>query len=127
MARRRAGQDQPGRFDVGASLTWDAAGNLVNQARAGGGLSVSASWIYDDRGRLISETDERGKTTAHAYSDPAHTLTTTFPDGTARVESYFLDRALKSIGGSAAYPELYDYDVDGNTFCAERRRPVIDG
>ena len=41
--------------------------------------------------------------------------TTTYADGTTRIERYFLDGQLESVSGTAVHPERYDYSaVNGN-------------
>ncbi len=42
-----------------------------------------------------------------------HTVrTTTYPDGSTRIETYAQDHALLSVGGTAAHPLFYTYGVD---------------
>ena len=85
----------------------DAAGRVTGTAR---GTLASAS-AYDLSGRLISETDEQGRTTAYAYPDEWTTVTT-LPGGGTRVVTVDAAGRVRSVTGSAVTPEWRTYGPD---------------
>ncbi len=114
-------------YGVTTTHTYDATGNLVRSTAVGDSLSTTSEWQYDALGRLRREKDAFRRTTLYDYDDNNRTLTVTTPDLAERIEQYFRDGSLRSIGGTGAYPEEYDYGVEGGAAYSEVRRPVPAG
>ncbi|MDW8344588.1 MAG: hypothetical protein RMM51_08860, partial [Verrucomicrobiae bacterium] len=103
VAVRRAG--------VFTEYTYDAAGRMIAVWRNG---TLISSNRYDLAGRLISTTDALGQTTtfAESFNENGELVkTTTYPDGSTRVETYYQDGQLKSITGTAVHGVRYEYGV----------------
>jgi RHS repeat-associated protein len=103
-----------------STYTYDAAGNVIKTEVDGertseSPLHVESSAKYDVQGRVVSYTDEVGRTTSYSYtpSSGGMTVATTYPDSTTRIEQYRLDGSLASVSGTAVYGETHDHGVGG--------------
>jgi hypothetical protein len=73
--------------------------------------------IYDVAGRLISSKDTLDRETTYSEGINANgysARTTTFPDGTTRIETYNADGSLDTLTGTAVHPLKYEYGVDAD-------------
>ena len=98
---------------------YDAAGRQVATWRVVTNTCqlVSRS-IFDSAGRMVATVDALNHTNTFAESvtPEGYTVrTTTYADGTTRIERHFLDGQLESVSGTAVHPVRYDYAaVNGN-------------
>ncbi len=100
------------RAGITTEYTYDAEGRTIATLRNGVMISSNA---YDVAGRLISSTDAMGNTTTYAETRNASNetvKTTTYPNGTTRIETYFQDGQLKSVTGTAVHGVRYEYGVE---------------
>ncbi len=107
------------RAGITISNGYDAASHVVSTVRFGTDNSVITlnSSAYDKAGRLTNSTD--GVTNTTSYSEiidgSGHTIkTTTYPDGSTRIETHYQDGQLLSVTGTAMHGVRYVYGVDGN-------------
>lgn len=101
--------------DITTTFTYDAEGRAVRELVEGGTLSLSRAREYDRAGRLRSETDNAGLVTTYAYALGGRSVTVTRPGGATRITEKYLDGQEKSVTGTAAVAEYYDYGVDATT------------
>lgn len=99
---------------VSASATTRQNGlSTTVRTRSAGGLSVASSSTGTPGGRLLSTTDELGRTTTYAYATEAatgrRTETETGPGGVTRTVTYHRDGQLHSVTGSGVVAEHYEY------------------
>jgi len=69
----------------------------------------------DTAGRLIRQTNALGGVTTWTYGTTAEggrQVTVTDPYDGTRIESYYRDGSLKSISGTAAFPESFKYGAE---------------
>lgn len=97
--------------------TYDARGSVLATSRTATGSPtiLTGTSAYDLAGRKTSFRDALGNTTIYseAIDGSGDTLkTTTYPDGSTRVETYFRDGQIKEISGTAIHPRKYEYGVD---------------
>ena len=85
----------------------DAEGRETETTRG----TLTSAATYDLSGRLLSETDEQGLTTAYAYPDERTTVTT-YPGGGTRVVTLDAAGRVASVTGSAVTPEWHTYGPD---------------
>ncbi|HEV2208259.1 MAG TPA: hypothetical protein VG167_05750, partial [Verrucomicrobiae bacterium] len=106
------------RLGITTTSVLDAPGRTVATVRTGTDnsqipLSQSA---YDLAGRLTAQTNALGGITTFAESHDPTTggliRTTTNPDGSTRIEDYYLDGTLKSVTGTAVHPTTYSSGAD---------------
>ncbi len=95
----------------------DAAGRVLKTIRIGTDSSqiVQHQAAYDLAGKLTSETNALGGVTTYAETvngTGQRVRTTTYPDLGTRIETYNRDGSLAEIGGTAAHPVRYVYDVE---------------
>lgn len=106
----------PTQADIVTSYTYDAKDRKLTETRTGSALSLNQAWVYDVAGRLTSSRDEAAQLTGYAYSYPAGTgkvVTKTLPGGATEIESYYLDRRLKSTTGTGKVNEFHSYELRG--------------
>src|SRR5208283_783511 len=99
------------RAGITTSNAYDVANQLIATFRNGVMMTSNA---YDVAGRLVSTTDALTNTTTYAWTtdDSGHTVkTTTYPDSSTRIETYYQDGQLKSLTGSAVHGVRYEYGV----------------
>ncbi|MEM6820322.1 MAG: RHS repeat-associated core domain-containing protein [Verrucomicrobiota bacterium] len=75
-----------------------------------GNLSLTSTEVFDDEGRVISNTDENGYTTFYSYSEDNLIKTETLPNGGSIVETKAPDGKLLSVTGDAVIPKYYSYE-----------------
>ena len=97
----------------------DAAGNVLQTIRIGTDTSaiILRQSAYDAAGRITNEVNALNGVTAHAQSTNGlgqTVLTTTYPDGGTRIETYHQDGSLYTVGGTAVHFLQYLYGVDSN-------------
>ena len=107
------------RAGITTSNNYDAAGNVLSTVRIGTDNSTITlnSSTYDVAGRLTSSTDGVTNTTSYSEiidSNGHRTKTTTYPDSTTRVETYYQDGQLLSVTGTAVHGARYVYGTDSN-------------
>ncbi len=92
---------------------YDAAGRIVREIEHAEGCNATnaVTRAYDERGRIVSETDAAGAVTLTAYSGDGRTTTVTHPDGGTRVTALNADGSLASVTGTAVTPEFHTYGV----------------
>ncbi|MBI5693764.1 MAG: RHS repeat-associated core domain-containing protein [Verrucomicrobia bacterium] len=102
-----------------AALTTEyfyGAGNQVRQQVVGTNPSdrLTTTRVFDDAGRLTSETSPGSGTTqfSYAYSSSGSTQTITRADGGTEIKTMSSDGRLSSRTGSAVVPEYFTYGVD---------------
>lgn len=83
------------------AYTYSLRGEQLTEARDTTGLNVGSSVAYDAFGRVISRTNELGKTTGTAYTDAGRTVTETDPLSHTRSRTYdALGRVLTVTDGT---------------------------
>lgn len=99
--------------DVTTDYIYDAAGRIVREIEHSDSVGTSnvISRVYDERGRVISETDAQGRTTHTRYSNDDLITTTIYADGGTRITTRNADGSLCYITGTAVTPEFYTYGV----------------
>lgn len=86
---------------------------------------VTQSYQYDTAGRLSQSTDLIGTTTIGISTDGnGHKMvTTTYPNQSTLIETYFLDGSRLSIGGTAVYPSTFQYGADATGYYKTQIKP----
>ncbi len=84
--------------------TYDAAGRKIRTQRG----DLVSTTTYDLSGRVVSSTDEQGRTTTYDYPSEAVTVVT-LPGGGTRITTLNADGRTASITGTAVTPEYYTY------------------
>ncbi len=86
---------------------------------------VTQSYQYDTAGRLSQSTDLIGTTTIGISTDGnGHEIvTTTYPNQSTLIETYFLDGSRLSIGGTAVYPSTFQYGADSTGYYKTQIKP----
>ncbi len=102
----------PAQPNLSTNRVFNAASWLVQEQVTDGTLSLTRSLAYDLAGRLTSQTQFDGITTAYGYSSDTRTVTENLPGGLTRITTRHFDGRLKSITGTAVLPEFHDYSVD---------------
>ena len=101
------------------NYTYDAANRILTETVVGTSENLVKSRVYDDAGRLISETNPGlgAVTFTYSYSASGSLVTTNYSDGTNKVASSYIDGHPASISGNAVVAEYLDYVVesDGTT------------
>lgn len=95
----------------------DAEGRVLERIRQGtdGSQVILARNTFDLAGRLLTKTDAQEAKTTHSYAVDnlgQRIVTTTYPDGGQRSESYARDGRLLKLAGSATHPVRYGYDLE---------------
>jgi RHS repeat-associated protein len=101
---------------VTTRYTYDAAGRVVTeQVGWGAAEQLMSTKIYDDAGRLVSETSPGVAATTHTYNVAARSHITTLPSAATRIETAGLDGRLVSVEGTAVVAEYRTYGVDSSS------------
>ncbi|MBN1670084.1 MAG: hypothetical protein JXR37_03580, partial [Kiritimatiellae bacterium] len=104
------------RLGVTTAYEYDSYGNITRTQRtAPGETPIVTSAGYDEAGRMKSTTDACNRTTSYlnvTNEDSELEVTTTYPDGTTRIETHYRDGRLKCVGGSAVHPLFHEYGAD---------------
>lgn len=104
----------------GIKTTQRETGRTTKISRRGtDGSSVDVVEMERDLvGDIVRWEDALGRATLRSEQVDAQsryrTVTLTYPDGGTRVEVYFPDGRLQSIGGTAARPQRFEYGVSNN-------------
>lgn len=97
---------------------FDSVGRTLETIRIGtnGWQIVLGQWQYDAAGRLLAQTNALGGVTTYAESHDPPTggliRTTTNPDGSTIIEAYYLDGTLKKRTGTAVHGVRYTNGFD---------------
>jgi RHS repeat-associated protein len=105
----------PAQPDITTTITYDAEGRSLGEVVTAGGLSLSKSSAYDAAGRLKSSTDQSGLVTTYQYANGGRSETVTAPGGATQIIDRYLDGQTKSVTGTAAVAQYFDYGVDFTT------------
>jgi YD repeat-containing protein len=102
------------RLGITTSNRYDAANRLLSQMRQGtnGNLITLRSMGYDAARRVLRETNALGAVTSYRYAvDGSYqrVLTVTNANGGTRIQTFFRDGNLASVGGTATFPVRYEY------------------
>ena len=95
-------------------LAYDGCHNLIRlEEKLSGQESALCRYAYDEKGRLLSETDGEGNKTSYLYDeDSAYPKTTTYADGTVLHCTYSeTGRKLKEEDGAVSF--TYGYNPGG--------------
>jgi len=113
----------------GVTETWSRRGLTWTTTRSGGATTLTrqgtdgsiVELAHTERnlaGRVMLQRDAAGRETARTEEIDSltdyRTVTLTFPDGGTRIEVYYPDGRLESIGGTAVNPRRFEYGVDNN-------------
>ncbi len=94
----------------------DAAGRVIRTIRIGtnGTQVTQGSYAYDMLGVKIAETNALGSVTTYfeGITNFLRTRTTTYANGSTRIESYYRDGQLRNVWGTAVHPVRYEYGVE---------------
>lgn len=95
---------------------FDAAGRVLSTTRIGGDGSTQllSQTAYDVLGRAILQTNAYGGVTTNVYviNNNQQSITTYYPDGGTRAETYYRDGQVQSVSGTAVSPVQYQYGAD---------------
>ncbi|MBP7830096.1 MAG: hypothetical protein KA248_09290 [Kiritimatiellae bacterium] len=106
--------EYPEQPDVITTYAYDAAGNVLAESIAAGGLTLSTSNQYDRAGRLVKTVDAAGLVTTYAYEEGGRIVTITRPGGATEITEAFMDGRPKSITGTGVVPRFHDYGVNAD-------------
>jgi RHS repeat-associated protein len=106
------------------TFAYDALGHVTSQTLSDtGGDQIQNSSVYDVAGRLYSTTPAGLGTSYYAYAyganaggvaNAAYAMTTTYPDGSTKIEASQLDGRALSVRGSSVVEQDYAYAVESN-------------
>jgi RHS repeat-associated protein len=102
----------PAQADIVTTYTYDAEGRTKTQTTSAGGLSLVTATTYDVAGRVKTQTDAAGLLTTHTYTNGGRTETTTLQGGATSITDRYLDGQTKSVLGTAAVTQFFDYGVN---------------
>ena len=95
--------------------SYDSAGRLTQMTGPNG---LQTSFVYDNRGRLVTTTETPTVGTARVmsmtYDDAGQLSTQTLPNGTTLTYTYSAAHYLTSVTDNLGNSISYDYDVMGN-------------
>jgi len=101
--------------DLTITNVFDAAGRTINRIRIGSDSSRITNHLatYDSGGRLLTSKDALGNVTTYSETVTNNQLvrTTTYPDGSTRIEEHYRDGQLAKVTGTAVHPVRYEYGV----------------
>ncbi len=100
------------RAGITVSNSYDGAGRMVRAYRNG---ILQAANVYDKAGRTLSTTNALNYATTYSETRNASgglVRTTTNPDGTTQIETYFQDGQLTNLTGTAVHGMRYEYGVE---------------
>ena len=114
---------QPERTQI---FTRDAAGRITREVLKLNSVDFTEkSTVWDALGRIVSETDELGRTTAHAYATDAdagtRTQTVTLPTGATRITTTHASGAVLSEAGTSRRAEEIIVDAVSDGIRTTRR------
>jgi RHS repeat-associated protein len=102
---------------IATLYTYDAAGRVLTTTRQGTDTSQILESVdtYNTAGWMTASTNalNYGTTYTNALDANRHTVkTTTYPDNSTRIETYFEDGSLASVTGTAVHGLRYVYGVE---------------
>ncbi|MEI6807911.1 MAG: RHS repeat-associated core domain-containing protein [bacterium] len=114
------------RLGVTTYRYYDVHSGIRGTSQSVSNQTLSSRWSASDAaGRLVASTNELGDATTYAYSTNTaggKVVTSTYPDGSTRIESHYRDNRLWSVTGTAVSPVYYDYGADAyGSFSIEYR------
>jgi RHS repeat-associated protein len=105
----------PAQADIVTTYIYDSEGHIKSQASAAGGLTLTRATTYDIAGRVKTETDAAALVTTHTYTNGGRTETVTLPGGATHISDRYLDGQTKSVLGTAAVTQFFDYGVNADS------------
>jgi RHS repeat-associated protein len=116
LHRQVASQVLRGGAGVKTTNVLDAAGQILSTTRIGtDSTSITlGQYQYDVLGRQVLQVNPLGgqTTTAYAAAGGQLQVSSIYPDGGTRVETYYSDGRLQSVTGTAVQPVRYEYGVE---------------
>ncbi len=97
--------------DTVAEMVYDGVGRTRSITTAIGDRSTVVSTTYDMLGRVISRTDELGRTTGYSYSLDGLTRTEILPTGATLVTRHLASGLLVEESGTGQEARHYSYEV----------------
>jgi RHS repeat-associated protein len=98
-----------GDADQALTYDYDVLGRVIREVRSAGGLTVETRSIYNLAGELVATiaVDGLTNTVTTSYASGFRVVTETLPTLGTRVTSFFKDRQVRSITGTAVEDEYY--------------------
>jgi RHS repeat-associated protein len=92
---------------------YNVLGNVISEKRSAAGLETHTRWVYNLAGELESTTGPDGLTTEVEtdYNNGHKVVTETLPTQATRITSYFKDRQVRSVTGTAVEDEFRSQGV----------------
>lgn len=115
-------QSMCGKAGISLFYEYNIIGKMANETRYvpfGPDSAIGEiihAYVYDNAGRMIQSTDPIG-TTMYGFSTDGNghqVVTTTHPNQSTLVETYFLNGDKMSVRGTAAYPTNFMYGADND-------------
>ena len=102
------------------TYTRDSFGSALSIREDIGAMSRTTARTYDMFGRLTSETDARGLTTAYSYQNKGLRKVVTLPAGAQETTDYNRDGSLHGMALAGRRPVTYSYGA-APSFCTTSR------
>lgn len=102
------------------TYTRDSFGRALSIREDIGAMSRTTARTYDILGRLTSETDSRGLTTAYSYQNKGLRKVVTLPAGAQETTDYNKDSSLHALAAAGKRPVSYSYAAE-EAFCTTIR------
>lgn len=102
------------------TYTRDSFGRALSIREDIGAMSRTTARTYDILGRLTSETDARGLTTAYSYQNKGLRKVVTLPAGAQETTDYNKDSSLHALAAAGKRPVSYSYAAE-EAFCTTIR------
>src|SRR6185312_13997330 len=105
--------------EIDTTFTYDAAGHVLTSSTSGGGLSLTATTVYNQAGLPTSQTDATGLTSTVSYANGGRTVTSTLANGGTQIVDSRIDGTQKSVTGTGVIAQYYGCSVnsDGTITC----------
>ena len=103
-------------------MTYDGAGRVRSITTSVGDRSTTVSTAYDMLGRVVSRTDELGRTTGYGYSWDGLTETESLPAGATQVTRHLASGLLVEESGTGREARYYSYEVPDSGILRRARR-----
>lgn len=97
--------------DSVTEMTYDGSGRVCSITTTVGDRSTTAFTAYDLLGRVVSRTDELGRTTGYSYSSDGLTETASLPTGATQVTRHLASGLLVEESGTGREARYYSYEV----------------
>ncbi|ELS01946.1 RHS repeat-associated core domain protein [Xenococcus sp. PCC 7305] len=98
-------------FDNKTTFIFDDRGNIISEINALGGLTTLT---YDDKNNLKSETDPEGDTISYSYDDKGNVLTETDGEGNTTTFTYNANNDILTETNALGNVTTNTYDANGN-------------